>query len=269
MKRYFYLILILVAPLSGKCQDFEVGFFGGISNYQGDMAPDIVWHETHLATGLCIKYNMSPYFALSLNGNYGKISGNDTNQASTKPRNLSFSTSIYELSTQLEFNFFRFAQGMHPKKFTPYVFTGISLFYFNPETEYDGESYSLRLYVTEGQGYKDGLPNTYNNWQFAVPVGGGFKINPTENWNIYIHASYQLTFTGYLDDVSGTYPDKKQLIESAGPLAATLSDRSGEKTGNYLAYAGQQRGNSLNDSYIFAGVTVTYIVPNKVCPVMR
>ncbi len=269
MKRYLYFLIFILAPLLGKSQDFEIGVFGGISNYQGDMAPDIVWKESHPAFGACLKYNMSPYFSLRFDGNYGMISGNDTNNASTKLRNLSFSTKIYELSGQLEFNFFRFAQGLRAKKFTPYVFTGISAFYFNPETQYNGETYSLRLYATEGQGYKDGQPNSYNNWQLAIPIGGGFKFHPNENWNIYFHASYRMTFTGYLDDVYGTYASKQQLTADAGQLAPTLADRSGEKTGVYYGYPGRQRGNSSYDSYIFMGFTFARIIPNKICPVMR
>ena len=267
MKRYFCLLIILIAPFAGKSQDFEAGVFLGVSNYQGDLAPDIVWHESHPAFGIMAKYNASPYFSFSIGGNYGKISGNDTNNASTKLRNLSFSTNIYELTSQVEFNFYRFGIGLRPKRITPYVFTGLSVFYFNPETVYNGETFTLRLYTTEGQGFKDGQPNSYGNWQFAIPVGGGVKINCGPNWNILVHASYRLTFTNYLDDVGGQYADKKQLIEDAGKMSAILSDRSGERNDRYLGYAGRQRGNSDKyDSYIFTGVTITRIIPNKICP---
>jgi opacity protein-like surface antigen len=267
MKRLLYIsILLFFVPAIGKAQDLEAGIFLGASNYQGDLAPDVVLGESHPAIGFAIKQNLSPYFAMRYELNYGTISANDTNSKSLKPRNLNFQSTLVDLSAQVEFNFYRFGVGLRPKRFTPYVFTGVSLFYFNPTTQFNGETEKLRLYTTEGQTVLDGAPKEYSNWQIAIPVGVGFKFNLSEKWNLFVHASYRLTFTDYLDDVGGYYPDKKALIEKASLLSAQLTDRSGEKNGKYVGYTGRMRGNPDNyDRYLFAGVTITRIIPNRIC----
>jgi hypothetical protein len=261
------ILIILFFPGFSFAQSWEVGLFAGASNYQGDLAPDLVLSESHAALGLSLKQNISPYFAFTYNLNYGAISGNDNNFKPLAPRNLSFESNILEFSPQVEFNFFNFHLGLRPKKFTPYVFTGLSVFYFDPKTTYDGKKYSLRKMSTEGQGAIDGAPKRYNQLQLAIPIGGGLRFMLNENWHLYVHGSYRATFTDYLDDVSGTYVNLGLLSEKAGPIPAKLSDRSGEiNGGNYLSFPGKQRGNPTNkDWYIFTGITISYVIKDPSC----
>ena len=48
---------------------------------------------------------------------------------------LHFKSNIYELSGQLEFNFLPYESGNPLYTWTPFVYTGISLFHFNPKAE--------------------------------------------------------------------------------------------------------------------------------------
>jgi hypothetical protein len=115
---------------------------------------------------------------------------------------------------------------------------------------------------TEGQarGEEYGLVSA------AVILGGGVKIdmNPSLSWNIEI--SGRLSFTDYLDDVSGVYGDPNAIAGSHGDIAAALADRSVE-IGERIGRVGRQRGDSKsNDSYVFLTVGLAYRFRPLSCP---
>ncbi len=64
------------------------------------------------------------------------------------------------------------------RKVTPYLFGGISVFYFNPyATDPAGDKVYLRPLSTEGEGlpmYPD--RKEYSLVNMAFPFGGGFKF---------------------------------------------------------------------------------------------
>ena len=82
----------------------------------------------------------------------------------------------------------------------------------------------------------------------------------TDNFNAGIEATSRISFTDYLDDVSGNYPDFQLLQSERGEIARLLSDRSGEiNAGEYIKIPGDSRGDpDNNDFYIYTGVFVTY-----------
>ncbi|MCX6350373.1 MAG: DUF6089 family protein [Bacteroidetes bacterium] len=261
-----FSLLFFLSVFSVYGQREEVGVFIGGANYQGDLAPDIVLKESHLAIGINYKKNLNPYFSYSVNFNYANISGDDNNNQYLKPRNLSFSTEIIEISPRIEFNFYKYGVGLHPRKFTPYVFTGLSGFSYNPTTKMNGETIKLRKLATEGQGVLDKSPKVYGKYGLAIPLGGGLRFHLAEKWNLYAHCEYMATFTDYLDDVSGVYADKDKLNDVLGNNSVRLSDRTGEKTNKYLGTTGKQRGNPQKyDWYIFSGITISYSIPNLIC----
>src|SRR5687768_4422527 len=180
MQRLLYIFIFLLLPFATFSQSWEIGLFGGASNYQGDLAPDIVLGETHPAVGLSVKQNLSPFFAFTYNLNFGSVSGNDNNFKYLVNRNLSFESNILEFSPRVEFNFFKFGLGLRPKRFTPYVFSGITVFYFDPRATMDGKEFNLRKMSTEGQGVVDGAPKKYSPLQIAVPIGGGMRFSLNE-----------------------------------------------------------------------------------------
>jgi hypothetical protein len=274
MKVLFSCIICLsfsiVKPAVADGQSsWEIGIFGGISNYMGDLAPDPVFKESHPAVGGIIKRNVSNYFSYSLSLNYGKISGNDSNYKSLAPRGLKFESHIVEISGQMEFNFLKFGNGdlFKTRRFSPYLFTGLSLFHFDPTVSYQGNTYDLRALNTEGQGFAPNAPKEYKLWQLAIPIGGGVKINLSENFNLLALAGYRATFTSYLDDVGGVYVDKQILINNKGDLSAHFSDPTGIAERGGFNGNGLQRGNpDKNDWYMFYGLTLSYILPGPICP---
>ena len=173
MRKLALFILVLLS-IQSKAQNWEIGFFGGVSTYRGDLAPRIVPAETHPTFGIGIKRNVNRFVTLALDVKHGKISGDDRNFDHLQSRNLRFHSPLTEVSATTEFNFFPFLKGLKPKQFTPFLFTGFSMFRFNPKTEYEGKTYDLRDLSTEGQGVQEDAPDKYSLYQPAIPIGGGF-----------------------------------------------------------------------------------------------
>lgn len=264
MKSLFTICLILVLPFLVSSQDWEAGLIVGGSNYQGDLSPQLVVKETHLATSIFVKKNLSQFFSTSWVFTKATISGNDANFDFLASRNLSFQSSITELSWQLEFNFFPFSIGLHPNNFTPFVYTGISVFRFSPVTEYGGTIVKLSGLDTEARKLKENRNKSYALIQPSIPIGGGLKFRVNDRMNFSLLVVYNKTFTDYLDDVSTVYYDKDILLNTYGELSALLSDRSNSQ--QTKVYNGKQRGRSdMNDWYIFYGISLSYRIKNAAC----
>jgi hypothetical protein len=263
LSKIFFFILL---PLISLSQKWEVGLQFGPSNYQGDLASDISILESKISGGMFLKKNVNQFFSHSINILEGEISGNDKNFKNQKIRNLSFQSSITELSYQLDFNFFPFSFGLNHKDFTPYVFSGLALFYFNPQAIYDGKVVDLNKLDTEGKVASNQKKNGYSQVQLSIPLGGGFKYSLNDKFIIGFNVGFRSAFTDYLDDVSTTYYDKSILLQKKGNIAVALSDRSGELSANQIGFNGKQRGRSdMRDWYIFSGIFISYKIRDSVC----
>lgn len=257
-------------PISQK---FEFGLMGGGANYIGEINPPISeYHEMFRpALGVYGRVNFNPRISWKTQLYAGRIQAQDawSDNVYDQARNLSFRSDIFELSTQLEFNFFNFILD-HPKYyFTPYVFLGFGVFRHNPQAYYEGEWVDLQPLGTEGQQFPDYSGNEpYALYQVCVPFGGGFKYSVTKGFSIGLEIGYRATFTDYLDDVSTEYIDKGVLAAGVnGGLAAALSDRSGEVLDEPIGVEGRQRGNGQNtDAYMFTGITIAYTIRQHKCP---
>jgi hypothetical protein len=222
------------------------------------------------AFGFFYRYNLSPRFAYKLNGYYGTVMAADSISKANVERNLSFKSTIFEISNQIELNFMAYAPGNLDYRFTPYIFSGISLFYFDPMAKYDGKWYALEPLGTEGQA-TSAFPNSkkYSRTSFAIPFGIGFKYNITYYLTLGLEWGIRKAFTDYLDDVSTTYADPYVLGSENGQLSAVLADRSKAADGEAVNNTGLQRGNSkTKDWYSFAGITLSVKIKNKskTCP---
>ena len=267
MKRFNHRIKLLfivafVFSFSAKAQQFrpntEIGILLGTSYYLGDL------NTTHFnqalpAAGLIIRKNIDKRFAYKAEVMYLNIKSDERKSEDTiaKNRGLHFKSPIYELSGQVEFNFLPFQPGNPLYTWTPYVYTGISIFHFNPQAENEnGEWVNLQELGTEGQGTTS-FPDKekYSLIQYAIAIGGGFKIAVNPSFNIILEYGVRKTFTDYLDDVSTTYPGD---ILSMTNEATYMSDPSGSHE------LGEQRGNpDKKDWYSFAGITLSFRLNNN------
>ncbi len=263
--RYLLFFVIILSSLSLTAQQYEFGLLLGASTYQGDIAPTTKkssFNDFHPSLGVFGRYNVNPYFTVRVNISYGKVSGNDAqaDDEARRERNLSFQSEIYEFGLTGEVNIFGYdAEGLQ-KRVSPYLFGGIAVFHFNPETNYLGQLVELQPLGTEGQGM-EGFQEKYKLTQFAIPMGVGVKVAVNKRLNLGVEAGARMTFTDYIDDISTDYVNFSQLARGNGDLAAALGNRTGEYLGTEPVDVptGTQRGNPrVDDWYFIAGVTVSY-----------
>ena len=263
-KKLFLLTgLCLSMTIHSSAQYNEVGILLGVSNYKGELSPHLFNTDfLHFAIGGFYRHNWNRHWSYKLEVNYGRISGDDSKSTIgyERNRNLSFYSDIIEISPQIEFNFFPYETGNSQFPFTPYLFTGLSVFHFNPKAELNGKVYELQPLGTEGQGLGGPL-DLYNRIVMALPFGGGLKVS-LGNVGFGIEVGARRTYTDYLDDVSTTYPDFLNLLAARGAAAVALSDRSvflSDPAVTIPNHVGKQRGNSNDpDWYMFTSLTICF-----------
>jgi hypothetical protein len=253
------LLLSILCPVVAVCQQrFHVTLFGGLSNYMGDLQDhQFTLQQSNFAFGAGIKYDFTPHLALRLAYNHGSIEGDDKKSSDPllRARNLSFASKINEGSLLLEYTIL----SMEERKVSPYVYSGLTLFHFNPYA-YDtlGNKVFLKPLSTEGQGL-DADRKSYNLTQFAIPVGIGVKFRISDNTVLAYEISVRKTFTDYLDDVSTTYFDQFALARERGLKAVEMAYRGDEIKGSTDAYPEHDSvrgGSKYKDWYYFTGFTL-------------
>ena len=276
IKILLILIVFFAFSFVGKAQQFtpntEIGFIGGVSYYLGDL------NRTHFknvlaAGGLVVRKNIDRRFSYKAELLYLNLAADDRNNSTDTiaiNRGLHFKSPVYELSGQIEFNFLPYEPGNALYTWTPFVYTGVSLFHFNPQAENpNGEWVDLQPLGTEGQGTSEfSSRNKYSLTQVAIPMGGGVKIAVNPSFNIILEYGVRKTFTDYLDDVSTTFvggngdPYPLEMNQDAinmsdpiawdpDPLLVAHSKRD-------------QRGDpNKNDWYSFAGITLSFKLNNN------
>ena len=244
-------------------ENTEVGFIGGVSYYLGDL------NTTHFNNslpfgGIVIRKNIDRRFSYKAELLYLNIAADDRIDATDTiaiNRGLHFRSSVFELSGQIEFNFLPFEAGNALYTWTPFVYTGLSFFHFNPQAENkDGLWVNLQELGTEGQG-SNSFPERkkYPLTQLAIPLGGGLKIAINPSFNIILEYGVRKSFTDYLDDVSTTYPEG---VNSNVPDISNATYEMSDPTGTHIA--GDQRGNpDKKDWYSFAGITLSFKLNNN------
>jgi len=241
-------------------QTYEVGVFLGGSFYLGDLNPNGFFKFTQPAAGIIYRYNINNRFSARGSVLVGTVTAYDNQSSSAfqQQRNLNFKSPIDELSGQIEFNFFEYEIGNPKFNFSPYIFGGFGLFRMNPEGKIGTQWVDLQPLHTEGQGTQYNPVAPYHLIQPCIPFGIGIKTNFSATICLSIEWGLRKTFTGYIDDVSGLYPNAAQLAKSEGPnasLALTMSNRSNQSS---AALTGIQRGNGKDDWYSFAGIILSF-----------
>ena len=248
IRRLLFLLLIFSGLSLNAQKSLEIGLFGGVSYYLGDLNPGFHFRQPDVAYGAVARYNINPRWAMKVSIYRGSIKGDDATTKTNVDRNLGFESKITDFSYILELNFFDYVTGSTSNFLTPYIFVGISAFLFNP-TSGGGD---LKDMGTEGQniGYDGRSP--YKVFSFAIPFGIGFKYSLNKRLGFAFEWGMRKTFTDYLDDVSKTYYLDGQNINQNN-TAEVLSDPTLDHK------PGMQRGDpKTKDWYNFAGITITY-----------
>jgi hypothetical protein len=274
MRLNFFFILFLIYSFSGiygqgsapdyDSQGSELILMAGVSFYIGDLNQTGYLKYQDPAGGIGYRYNMNKRFAIRSQGLLGHVHASDaqSGDAVQEQRDLSFRSIIIEASAQVEFNFFNFKLGTD-YFFSPYIFLGLGGFHFNPRAELNGTWYNLQPLSTEGEGTaSDPGSKRYPINSVCVPFGFGFKWSLSKYIGIGIESGMRKTFTEYIDDVSGTYPNSADLPNS---IAVALSNRSLNKSPG-ISDVGRQRGNGTTDWYNFTVIVISIKLPKGNVP---
>jgi hypothetical protein len=259
MPKFATIIFLIFATFNLQAQTWEVGGSVGASGYMGDLNPNNPLKFSGIAAGGFLQRNFNGYLSAKLNYTYGRIAGADSTSSNQqfRNRNLSFATTLSEFSLIGEFNFMQYIPSISNNRYTPFIYLGVGVVGYNPQANYDGQTYDLRPLMTEDEA------KPYSKTAIAIPYGAGFKYNIAGKWNLIADLGYRQPTTDYLDDVSGVYPDPAKLQSN---LARALSDRSGERTGVYIGTPGTQRGDFRGrDTYLFLEFSVSYTFVSDKC----
>lgn len=257
-------------------QRYDIGAWFGGANYFGDLNTNTSFRFVNPALGAFTRVNFDDRVSFRANFNVGHIWADDAYSRNyyEKIRNLGFSSYLYELSGQFEFNFIPFANysvsGYTEKhRYSPYVFAGFGVFHFQPTASYNGQRVKLQPVGTEGQGYPE-YPDLekYKRTSTAIIMGGGIKFRLRKSLGLQFEGGVRKTATDYLDDVSSVYADPVILLHEGGEAAAFLGDPSVEVNfGEPVGEAGKMRGdNDKKDDYFFFGIGIIYTLRPYKCP---
>jgi len=275
--RYLALIFILglfFNPANAQRTNYiRAGIAGGSTNYLGDLDNDFTFLFTKGSFGLDVSYKFNPLMSVRLGFMQGWAGAADSvsNDLARNRRNLHFRTPITEGNFQLVIDFIANDRRFRDRpNYVPYVFGGFSIFKFNPQALYQGEWVDLQRIGTEGQfilGNNDLDP--YALVQLAIPMGAGVRFKLADQWDLELETGFRKTFTDYLDDVSGVYPDRDELFESAGggtlgTRAVILSDPD-----NVADLNGIRGDRTQADWYVFTVMRLNYIFDWRRCPQPR
>ena len=257
MPKFVLVILLFFLSYNLKAQTWEFGGGAGAAGYMGDLNTSDPIKPSGPSFGIFAKYNFNGYLAIRANYGFGIIAAADSNSSNPqfRQRNLSFTTTLSEVSLMAEFNFMRYIPSVTNSKWTPYFYLGLAAVNYNPTTVFNGQKYDLRPLETEGQ------KKPYPTMAIGIPYGLGFKYNLTSSVTVGLELGYRNPNTDYLDDVGGYY-----AFSGHNTLQEQLSDRSGEKTGVYIGSPGTQRGDgSSRDTYFFTWFTISYTFISQKC----
>lgn len=264
MRRITLLILLISSSLHAQRQTklsrSEIGFMIGGMYYIGDLNQYGHFKGMEPGAGLIYRFNVHSRLALRTSLTYGSFSASDENSryAVIQNRNLSFRSQLYEAAGGLEFNYWPYQIGHKRYKATAYMLVEFAGFWFDPETEYQGEWVKLQPLATEGQGTTLNSKRPYSRLSFSMPVGLGVRCSLGKKVSLNLEYGIRKTFTDYIDDVgSNYYVNSTQLAQAKGTVSGELSNRSldGSRFG--------RRGNdTTKDWYAFAGFMLTVKMGN-------
>lgn len=172
-----------------QAQINELGIFVGGSNFIGDIGSTTYINPNSPTLGLIYKWNKTPRHSWRFSFIKSKITAKDieSNDPKRLMRKYEFENTITELSGGIEFNFFDFnIYNPLERKITPYVFTGLSLSFYDS------------LFFKYGRSEFDSKQKT-----LGLPIILGVKSNLTSNFVLGLEIGARYTFA---DDIDGSLP---------------------------------------------------------------
>ena len=279
----FLLIMCCLGFLSQASAQFddpktlEVGPHAGVSYYMGDLNPMIPFAMSQLEYGGVVRFNYNNRWTFRADYAYATVKASDEVIQWRPERGLNFTSKIHDASFVAEFNFLEYYTGNPKKNVSPYIFGGISVFYYTAFAQVADTLIDLSDHQTEPipdePNWRDKAFGKTSPIGVSIPFGFGVKLSLSQHMAATVEWRMQKTLTDYLDDVATVYPSDEQhasvvidgmyydLTDPTATPSGIPADAQGNPTavpnGNYAE--GQQRGNSsFNDWFGMARVSLTW-----------
>lgn len=193
MKTIFLFCTLSVLSITVNAQrKADIGFFAGTDYYMGDINPSKLFYSPGYAFGPLFRININDRYSIRFSTIYAHIEGSDSDfdYIITK-RNfpVTFSASMLNLASQVEYNFFPYKTGESKQGFSPYIFTGIG--------------YSVLL----SSDIRPTSPKAESH--MIMPFGVGVKMNFTRRLSAGAEWSYIKTFSDRIDGVVSPVSENK------------------------------------------------------------
>ncbi len=175
MKQSILILLLAVTFFRTAVADetegkTELGLKGGINSYWGDIND----RQINGSAALSLYWWISDPVALGASGGASFLQAENGG--------LYFKTMLYRFSPLIKFKLFP------SSVLNPYLQTGFDLIYINPQDR-------------GGNKLPENAAGSYENLQFAVPVGGGLAVHFSERVAMELEGMYHQALTDYLDDI--------------------------------------------------------------------
>ena len=276
LKSIWLVVVFIIITVSTQitAQRIYVSVHGGSMYYQGDLAPQPIslsFGPSNIAYGTSVGTEFFDWLGVSSRILRGSISGDDAyaRDNTRKIRNLSFTSPITEVSLLTNFKINHFLKGLNKYKIRIYTTAGAGVAFFDPKAYYNNALVRLQPLGTEGQYLPNSGKKPYSLNTVTRVLGGTIEFDIAKKVSLGFEITTHRTYTDYLDDVSGSYVNYQEFIDAGQPLAAALSNRSGEYLGSspVSVTTGTLRGNSTKkDWFTYFGMHVKYSFGPEIVP---
>ncbi len=263
MKRFFVIIFsILIFSSVSAQRTADLGLWGGVGSYTGDMTDVDMASSLNPNVGLFLRYNFNSRVSLRTSAMLGTIGA--TGMYEETP--WDFNKFMTDLSLMGEFNFFRYLIGSKRYGATTYLLGGIGTSLFTYTYDPVRMSQNQMLFYLQNSELQKLPADVYGEVTTGadkstvglnVPIGFGFKFNVGSRLGIGVEAILRKYFNDKVDDLDDP---RKYYVQ--GTTAADGTPTSGSwKTYNSFLHN--------NDFTFHVGVHLTYrfFNGNSECPV--
>lgn len=176
MKHFFVLFLLGLLTLKTFAQpSVDIGVFGGVGTYMGDLTRVNLQKSVNPAYGGFVRFNFNPRYGLRfnvLNGTIGAEGWIDQNF-------LPFNKNVLDVSMNFEWNYFKYIVGDKETRWTSFLYGGIGV-----------QTYKYNIGIADGSEIAP-----------TIPFGMGFKFNLSKRWGIGLEGGLRKSFSDKLDNL--------------------------------------------------------------------
>lgn len=193
------ILAILLQALPARAQEesyrYDLGAGLGLGGYLGDLNETNPFGRPGFTGNATFSYRPDVRWTFRSVLGYSALSGRSADLGKPLPAeasDLSFKSSVVDLTERVEFNFFNFGIGetyKHLRRWSPYLTVGAGLVV----ASCDGSTHAA----------------------FALPMGAGVKYKLKERLNLALEFTMTKAFTDRLDgDISDLYQVKSSFIKN-------------------------------------------------------